>query len=149
VAGDDPPTAASAHDLLAAAAPDLLVHGAGEDPPGAHPWGAAENRSRPRPWESATDGDPIRGRIHGALRTRPAATPMEVGAPVPRSRPGLRLAVRGRIHGIWGGGRWRYAREGGEQGREGAGGRGRLEREEDVVKICLTSGVQCDKGVYL
>jgi hypothetical protein len=39
-------------------------------------------------------------------------------------------------------------REGGEQGREGAGGRGRLEQEEDVVKICLTSGVQCDKGVY-
>jgi hypothetical protein len=104
--------------------------GADGDPPAATPLGAGAG------------GDPIHGRIHRGQRTRPTATPMGVDTPVPRSRTRLRLAVHGRIHGIWG--RRRYAREReASKGREGAGQREREvgTGEKGGIKISLTGGV--------
>jgi hypothetical protein len=121
-ADDDLPATTSAPNLLKPAAPDLLAHGGSGDPPGVHPWGPTEIRPRPCPWEPAPAeiqyvaafmgaNAPVRGHTHG------------VGAPVPRPRAGLRLAVRGRIHGIWGAAVL-CGREGGEQGSGGSGSTG-------------------------
>jgi hypothetical protein len=75
----------------------------------------------------------------GATRTRLAAAPMGVGAPVLRSRPGCSQSVAA-FMGFGG----CYAREREvSRGREGAGQREREvgTGEEGGIKISLTSGV--------